>query len=230
MSTALPLREGQEMKPGALVTECPAVSKLKWLPKGFWPELDELRKQHRAAIRRRDRAREAAQEIGARFKAEDEAREKAYRTGLEVPKVTDPAERERLVNDARAKFTAAEDEFKATVDRVVRAIQDKEQEWTDDLIGRRREVEHQRAEAEKVLAESEQKAAELGVLRRWLARTAENRAWRQVPYEDLGVPGAPVAGQHASAFGGEDMSVHPPEDIPHKSGPPRYPVEEGEIL
>lgn len=219
------------MPPGALVKSDPAVSKPNWLPEGFWPRLDELRTEHRAAIERMETARTEASELGARFKAEDETRERAYRTGLETPEVTDPAERDRLVAEARSRFEAAEKEFKETADRVLREIQDAEADWQADLNRRRSEADQKRAEARAALAEADEATAKLTILSRWLRRTAENRAWRQVPYESLGVP-APLAGHQPSAFNndGDDGEVHELEEVGAKPAP-TYPVgEPGEIL
>jgi hypothetical protein len=84
----------------------PVVSKVGWLPEGSWPELDSCRAAHEEAVAQVEAANAEAQALGSRFESEDEARIRAYRSGVEAPVMTDPAERERATAEARAKIDA----------------------------------------------------------------------------------------------------------------------------
>ena len=104
-----------------------------WLPRGLWPELDALAETHDAAVADLATARRDAGELGKRFKAEDEQRVKAYETGLEVPQMTDPAERQAAVTDAKAKLDAAERNLTAAVVAAVEGVQAHLEDWQESL-------------------------------------------------------------------------------------------------
>ena len=74
----------------------PVVTKPGWLPEGLWPEFWMPAAPSTSGPFSGWRTSNKAQANGDRFRAEDEARIEVYKTGMEDPKMMDPAERERL--------------------------------------------------------------------------------------------------------------------------------------
>jgi hypothetical protein len=150
----------------------PVVTKPGWLPAGLWPELDERRDQHEEAVKQVAEATTAAQAIGDKFRAEDEARIEAYKTGMEAPTMTDPAERERMTAEARARFKAAQEALAEAVADAVDTLETNGAEWIADVTRRTDEAEDKKAAAARLLAEADQLVAESDRLRLWLARSS----------------------------------------------------------
>jgi len=150
----------------------PVVTKPGWLPAGLWPELDACRDRHEDAVHRVADAFSAAQANGDRFRAEDEARIEAYKTGMEAPKMTDPAERERLTADARAAYDAAQETLAEAVADAVATLEEHGEEWMADAARRTEEAEAKKAEAARLLAEAERIVAEADRVRLWVGRSS----------------------------------------------------------
>jgi hypothetical protein len=150
----------------------PVVTKTDWLPEGLWPELDECRTVHEAAVARVEQATKDSRALGKKFEAEDEARIDAYKTGHKAPKMTDPAEREREVAETRAKHDAAEAALAEAVANAVDTIESKGREWLDDLAERLVEADEKRAEAKRLLAEADKASREIARLQMWVGRSS----------------------------------------------------------
>lgn len=151
-----------------------AVRKVGWLPRGLWPTLDELAERHEDAVAALAVAGEEAQALGAKFKAEDEARIEAYKTGLDAPKMTDPAERERVTAEARAKVHAAKRELGDAVAAAIEGVQAHADEWLGDLTRQRSDAEAKREEAKRLLERAYQGLGQIKATEHWIERTARN--------------------------------------------------------
>lgn len=150
----------------------PVVTKAGWLPAGLWPELDACREQHEQAVQRVAETLSEAQANGDRFRAEDEARIEAYKTGMDAPQMTDPAERERLTTDARAAYNAAQESLAEAVADAVATLEEHGEEWMADAAQRTKEAEAKKAEAARLLAEADRIVAESDRVRLWVGRSS----------------------------------------------------------
>jgi hypothetical protein len=182
-------KEPQEaIHSGKRITEFnPATTRSGWLPKGLWSDLDELHARHEEAIANVARSKQEAMELGQRFRAEDAERQEAYKTGLTVPKMTDPGKRERLVAEARDKVRAAEAALPEVVAEVVAAVQAHEAEWSADLDAKFVTAENKVEEAQRLLDEANLEQAKVNRTRSWLRRTAHNRQGRHVSIDNVGL-------------------------------------------
>lgn len=155
-----------------LLRHYPVVSKSGWLPAGLWQELDECREVHEEAIAALAKATTEAQAIGDRFRAEDEARIEAYKTGLETPTMTDPAERGRLTAEAKAKFEGARESLAEAVATAIALLEERGKDWIADLEKREGEAEAKREQAAKLLAEAQAESDELLRTKQWVGRSS----------------------------------------------------------
>jgi hypothetical protein len=169
------------------VLNSPAVRKPGWLPRGLWPELDELAKRHDDALEASLAAGKEAQELGKKFKDEDEARIEAYKTGLKVPKMTDPAERERLVAEAKAKVEAAKREFADSVYDAVKGVQAHAEEWQADVKRQRADAEAKIEEAKRLVAESQEGLGQVKATEHWIERTATDDPGYHLAHSEIPV-------------------------------------------
>lgn len=174
-----------------LVRNNPAIERPGWLPTGLWPELTELSERHEAAVKGIAEARREAVALGKTYEKEDAERIEAYKTGTKAPKMTDPAEREQATADARAKIEAAEKNLVDVAAEAVILVQEKQDEWEDDLGRQVLEAKQKREEAERLLAEAKRTEGEVARTGRWVQRTARNMPGRQVAHSDLGIPEPP---------------------------------------
>ena len=165
----------------------PAVRKAGWLPRGLWPELDELAQRHDDALAAADQAGADARALGAKFKAEDEARIEAYKTGLEAPKMTDPAERERVTSEARAKAEAARRNLGEAIVAAIEGVQAHADEWLADLKRRRADADAKREEAKRLLEEADEGLGQVKATEQWVERTAENRNNNHIAHSEVPV-------------------------------------------
>lgn len=171
----------------ALVRQNPAVSKENWLPEGLWPDLDEAAQEHSEAVRAHATVRKEAVDLGKKFKAEDENRIKAYETGLEVPTMTDPAERQAAVTEAKAKVEGAERRLCRAAAAGVLVVQEHQEEWLAEIEARKAAAEEKIEEAQRMLAEAHQAQGEAGRTEVWVRRTADNLPGRHISIDLLGI-------------------------------------------
>lgn len=150
----------------------PVVTKSGWLPAGMWPELDECRSRHEKAVQQIVDARQKAGTIGDEFRSEDEARIEAYKTGMQTPTMTDPAERERVTAEAGAAFDAASEALAEAVADAVATLEANGKAWLADLESREERAEAKRAEAAKLLAEAQVESDEVLRTKQWVGRSS----------------------------------------------------------
>lgn len=186
-----------------LLMRSPAVRKGSWLPLGLFEELDPVARDHREAVTALDQALTEASALGRSFKAEDEKRVEAYGSGLDVPEMTDPGERQRLVLDARAKVEGAQKSLEAAVIAAVKLVQANEAKWFDRLRERDQKAAAKREEAARLLAEAEAELVGVERTAHWVRRTALNRDSAHIGHDALPVrqpEAAPrLSGLHGSA-------------------------------
>jgi hypothetical protein len=147
-----------------------------------------MRERHGEAVAHLQKVQVEASELGKKFKAEDDARVEAYKTGTKAPPLVDPAERQRLASECAAKVKAAEEQLQAIASEAVSFIQKNEQEWTEDLDDAAAEARREKEEALLAVERMEQTIADIGRLQKWIERTARNMAGRHLPMTDLGAP------------------------------------------
>ncbi len=178
----------------ALMRNNPAVHKANWLPDGLWPELDEAAAEHKEAVRALEAAGAESRALGQKFKDEDDARMAAYETGLEVPAMTDPAERNAQVSEAAAKFEGAQRRVARAAAAAVETVQKNEASWMEDLLRQRTEADEKVEEAKRLLAEAQQTLGETEQTAVWVRRTADNLLGRHISMDSLGAvkPKPPV--------------------------------------
>lgn len=175
-----------------LVRQNPAVSQEGWAnAPGISERLDEAAELHDQAVRDLADARKAAQTLGQKFKAEDEQRTEAYKTGLTVPEMTDPAERQAAVTDARPRVEAAQSRLEDFAGNVVGLVQDNEEAWLGDVAGQKAKAAEQIAEAERIMAAAHQAMGEAERNAAWIKRTAANLPGWHISIDLLGVPTPP---------------------------------------
>jgi hypothetical protein len=105
----------------------PAVRQTGWLPRGLWPGLDALAERHDEAVARVAYAIHELHEARESFEAEDEASVRAYATGEDVPEVTDRRERERAMDEGRAKVKGAQENLQTVVAEAIETVQAQEE-------------------------------------------------------------------------------------------------------
>lgn len=176
--------ETQSQK-GQVVKRNAHVRRKGWLPRGVFDDLDALADAHEEAVSDLAEARGEARKIGDKFRSEDESRIKAYETGLDVPQMTDPAERNRLVTEARQRVEGAERGLETVVAECVIAIQRHEDDWQEDLVARRDEALEKREEAERLLAEMNDALGSISRTAQWVRRTAKNRHGQHYAHDEL---------------------------------------------
>jgi hypothetical protein len=153
----------------------------RWLPAGWWPELDEAREEHRRLCSRLAEQLDQVKRLGRVHKAEDvnyAARLKAAaRTAQAAPEDdrTPPAEREHQVNAALDQMWSLAAALADVCDETIALIAAREPDWINDLGQRRLEAEHARREADRLLQEA--RIAEWGVhqVASWVLATSEGR-------------------------------------------------------
>lgn len=214
-----PIRDGQPMPKGMLLKTEPAVRRPDWLPQGIFEELDPLAEFHRARIAELEEARAEAQALGHKYRAEDEARQEAYKTGLKTPTMTDPAQRDRETAAAKARVEAAEKAMEECVEQAVCFVQEAAEDWRADLERQAAEALERRAEAERILEQTDEDVRRLKQVRRWLRRTADNRFGRHTSLAALGMP-EPERPLSPAAWAGEiveDPSPPPADAVDLRS-------------
>jgi hypothetical protein len=192
----------QDESEGRVVRTNPAIRRSGWLPHGLWPELDDLADRHEEAIKRITAAYDEATALGKRFEDEDKQREEAYATGMVVPEMTDPGERQRAVTDARAKVRGAEKNLVTVCAEAIRTVQEKLPEWQASMRERAEEARQMEIDAMALLQEAQFRTVGLKRTAHWVSRTARNRPGDHIGHDSIPVeqpqPLPALVGLHGS--------------------------------
>jgi hypothetical protein len=168
-----------------LVNQNPAIRKPDWLPSNAGPGLNELHTKHVELLTKLGEATDEAADLRNKYKAEDDAREKAALNGEPAPTVTPESVRQDTLGEAMAEATSAGQALYLFVAEAIKTIQENKDEWAAALTKRAREAEDKRAEALRLLDEADEDAWVGKRAGMWLTRTAEDKPMRHIAFATI---------------------------------------------
>jgi hypothetical protein len=167
---------------------------------GFFPPdedlegMADLRSEHQRRLSALSDANDAVDALRRTHEKQDETRREALlneaRDGKapKLAKETPPEMRARELQAAQERVAAVQTALDEFLDDAMDEIRDYWPSWERGLAARAAEVEQERAEAERLLAETMAKALEIKRLRIWAERNATGGDHWLIAYPDLPAP------------------------------------------
>jgi hypothetical protein len=172
---------------GDLLDSDPALRDPEWLPEGVFPEIDELREEHRARLDDIKAAGVKRSELLAQYEAEEEARNAALYAGEAVPAVTSASDRQDALAAAEAERVAAHRHFQDFFDRAVETFNRMAPFWQLRFAEARANRATAVEQAEAALRQAEREAANIDQAEQWVNRTVKPLGGRYMQAPTFGV-------------------------------------------